>query len=161
MALYDKLMDHLDNFTLTCCIHIALLGTQHVLVFHPALLQKISERLLKEISSARLKVFYCFILLSLKVIVALFTNNFHLQEIERFIFTLTLFNFTPNTIPNIFTKAIEELRLRDKEIIEYPRPFFFVNSYLAIMGIYDYDFVDRILSTEFLESAFSKYRNVA
>lgn len=49
-------MHRINEVTLTCSVHMALLGTQCV-VFHPPSLKKICDRFVREISSARLKVF--------------------------------------------------------------------------------------------------------
>lgn len=54
-----KLMDHLvnkvDDVQMICCTHMALLGT-NLLIKHEDLLKRISQRVVNEISQARIKV---------------------------------------------------------------------------------------------------------
>lgn len=55
IPLLDKLKDVVDQQSLTCCVHIASLGSRQP-VFHEEMLQKIYSKFAKEISTARLKV---------------------------------------------------------------------------------------------------------
>lgn len=51
----DTLLERVDDVRLVCCVHMALLGT-NLLIRHESLLEKISQRMVNEISQARIKV---------------------------------------------------------------------------------------------------------
>jgi hypothetical protein len=51
----DALVNRVDDVQLVCCVHMALLGT-NLLIRHESLLKKISQRMVNEISQARIKV---------------------------------------------------------------------------------------------------------
>ena len=51
----DALINKVDEVKLVCCVHMALLGT-NLLIKHEDLLKKISQRIVDEISLARIKV---------------------------------------------------------------------------------------------------------
>lgn len=51
----DLLINRVDDVELVCCSHMALLGT-NLLIKHERLLKKISQRVVDEISQARIKV---------------------------------------------------------------------------------------------------------
>lgn len=51
----DLLVDKVDNVQMICCTHMALLGT-NLLIKHEELLKRISQRVVNEISRARIKV---------------------------------------------------------------------------------------------------------
>lgn len=51
----DALVNRVDDVQLVCCVHMALLGT-NLLIRHKSLLKKISQRMVNEISQARIKV---------------------------------------------------------------------------------------------------------
>lgn len=51
----DVLINKVDEVQLVCCVHMALLGT-NLLIKHENLLKKISQRIVDEISLARIKV---------------------------------------------------------------------------------------------------------
>lgn len=53
--LMDMLVEKVDKVDLVCCTHMALLGT-NLLIKHEGLLKKISQRIVNEISQARIKV---------------------------------------------------------------------------------------------------------
>lgn len=53
----DALMNKVDEVKLVCCVHMALLGT-NLLIKHEDLLKKISQRIVDDISLARIKVFF-------------------------------------------------------------------------------------------------------
>lgn len=53
--LMDVLVEKVDGVNLICCTHMAQLGTK-LMVRHEELLKKISQRIVNEISQARLKV---------------------------------------------------------------------------------------------------------
>lgn len=53
--LMDVLVKKVDEVSLMCCVHMALLGT-NLLIKHEDLLKKISQRAINEISQARVKV---------------------------------------------------------------------------------------------------------
>lgn len=53
--LMDVLVEKIYKVQLVCCMHMALLGT-NLLIKHDDLLKKISQRLVNEISQARIKV---------------------------------------------------------------------------------------------------------
>lgn len=55
--LMNILLDKVDEVQLVCCTHMALLGT-NLLIKHEELLKKISQRIVNEISQARVKVIY-------------------------------------------------------------------------------------------------------
>lgn len=67
IPLLDKLKDVIDEKSLTCCVHIASLGTG-MPFFHEELLNKIYKRFVKEISTARLKVI--FLLLMKRILIS-------------------------------------------------------------------------------------------
>lgn len=51
----DLLVNKVDNVQIICCTHMALLGT-NLLIKHEDLLKRISQRVVNEISQARIKV---------------------------------------------------------------------------------------------------------
>lgn len=51
----DLLVDKVDNVQMICCTHMSLLGT-NLLIKHEELLKRISQRVVNEISRARIKV---------------------------------------------------------------------------------------------------------
>lgn len=53
--LMDVLVEKIYKVELICCVHMALLGT-NLLIKHEELLKKVSQRLVDEISKARIKV---------------------------------------------------------------------------------------------------------
>lgn len=53
--LMDVLIDRVNVVKLICCTHMALLGT-NLLIKHEDLLTKISQKVVDEISQARIKV---------------------------------------------------------------------------------------------------------
>lgn len=55
----DALVNKVDEVKLVCCVHMALLGT-NLLIKHENLLKKISQRIVDEISLARVKVMFYF-----------------------------------------------------------------------------------------------------
>jgi len=55
----DVLVNKVDEVKLVCCVHMALLGT-NLLIKHDDLLKKISQRIVDEISLARIKVIQFF-----------------------------------------------------------------------------------------------------
>lgn len=53
--LMDALVKKVDEVSLVCCVHMALLGT-NLLIKHEDLLKKICQRFVNETSQARVKV---------------------------------------------------------------------------------------------------------
>lgn len=53
--LMDVLVEKVDEVQIVCCTHMALLGT-NLLIKHEHLLKRISQRMVAEISEARVKV---------------------------------------------------------------------------------------------------------
>lgn len=51
----DELTKKVYDVKLVCCMHMAILGT-NILIKHKDLLKKISQRIVDEISQARIKV---------------------------------------------------------------------------------------------------------
>jgi len=51
----DALVNKVDEVQLVCCVHMALLGT-NLLIKHEDLMKKISQRIVDDISQARIKV---------------------------------------------------------------------------------------------------------
>lgn len=51
----ELLIEKVDDVQLVCCVHMALLGT-NLLIKNERLLKKISQRIVNEISHARIKV---------------------------------------------------------------------------------------------------------
>lgn len=51
----ELLVDKVHDVNLVCCVHMALLGT-NLLIKNERLLKKISQRIVDEISDARIKV---------------------------------------------------------------------------------------------------------
>ncbi|XP_050428140.1 FAST kinase domain-containing protein 5, mitochondrial [Adelges cooleyi] len=133
--LMNVLVDQIDYVNLLCCVHMALLGT-NLLMKHDELLNKVSQRLVNEVSKTRIK------------------------DLERVTLALTMLNHNPKTNPCIFDVVVKELRNnRETEIDNYCRPYVFTLSYLATNNVYPYDCISKALSVEFLHKCFGKKLN--
>lgn len=76
---------------------------------------------------------------------------------DRILFILELYNYDPQTEPNIFDVIIQELYQRKEEIQMYPKNMISAINYLTLRKIYVFDLLNEILSKEFLKYTFSRY----
>ncbi|CAH1731970.1 unnamed protein product [Aphis gossypii] len=131
--LMDVLINKVDEVQLVCCVHMALLGT-NLLIKHENLLKKISQRIVDEISLARIK------------------------DLERITLALTMLNYNPQTTPCIFEMIVKELQndTRNVEFEEHPRCYIYTLSYLAVNSIYPKDCISKALNIETLHKCFGK-----
>ncbi|XP_022161768.1 FAST kinase domain-containing protein 5, mitochondrial isoform X2 [Myzus persicae] len=131
--LMDALINRVDEVKLVCCVHMALLGT-NLLIKHENLLKKISQRIVDEISLARIK------------------------DLERITLALTMFNYNPQTTPCIFKMVVNELQsdTRNVEFEEHTRCYIYTLSYLAVNNIYPKDCISKALKIETLHKCFGK-----
>ncbi|XP_001948198.2 FAST kinase domain-containing protein 5, mitochondrial [Acyrthosiphon pisum] len=131
--LMDALKNKVDEVKLVCCVHMALLGT-NLLIKHEDLLKKISQRIVGEISLARIK------------------------DLERITLALTMLNYNPQTTPCIFKMVVNELQsdTRNIEFEEHTRCYIYTLSYLAVNNIYPKDCISKALKIETLNKCFGK-----
>ncbi|XP_050533494.1 uncharacterized protein LOC126901202 [Daktulosphaira vitifoliae] len=136
LKLMDSLVDKVDQVNILCCVHIALLGT-NLLIKHDELLNKISQRMVNEISETRIK------------------------DLERLVLVLSMLNHNPQTKPCIFDAVVNELRntKRKEEFECFPRSYVYTLSYLALNKIYPYDCISKSLTSEALHKCFGKTLN--
>lgn len=127
--LLDQLVNEIDRLSLLSCIHIALLGTNAQL-FHLQSINKISNKLINNIQTARLK------------------------DIERLTFVTTLYNFTPQA--DFYTKIIEELKNRNIEIQKHPRCFNSCLHYLSLLNFYPMDLIEQAMHPDFIKHTYGK-----
>ncbi|GLV35764.1 uncharacterized protein CBL_01085 [Carabus blaptoides fortunei] len=129
--LLTRLVPEVNRLSILCCVHIALAGT-NTQVFHPEILNKIANKFVQNVTATRLK------------------------DLERLTFVLTLFNFQPQTTPDIFETVLTELRSsrRTDEINMYPRCLTSCVHYLGLQQIYPYDLINKVLDPEFLKNTY-------
>ncbi|VVC42713.1 RAP domain [Cinara cedri] len=131
--LMDVLVEKVNEVDLICCIHMALLGTK-LMIRHEKLLKTISQRIVNEISQARIK------------------------DMERLMFALSTLNYNPHTTPCIFESIVKELRNNSRSIDfeRHTKSYILVLSNLAVMGIFPYDCISKALKKEMLHKCFGK-----
>lgn len=71
---------------------------------------------------------------------------------------LTMFNFDPNTKPDIYNLLFEEIHKdrRLKEIDTYATCLPSALHYFSLKGIYSYELMNRVLDPDFISTAFGK-----
>ncbi|XP_077292975.1 FAST kinase domain-containing protein 5, mitochondrial [Arctopsyche grandis] len=132
--LQDALGPRINDLSLLCCVHVALVGTP-VNIFHPQSLTTIAQKFVKESNKARMK------------------------DLERLAFTFAEFNFNPGTTPPVFDTIINELDRseREFEIKMHPRCLVKCLSFLAMLHIFPLHLIDKVLDEKFLKSAYEQY----
>lgn len=132
--LLETLQHEVPRLSVMCNVHVALVGTS-TLNLHEHCLLKIAETVSQSMSQTRIK------------------------DLERLVLTYGTFNLIPQTKECFFTKVMDELRKpeRQKEIATHGRSFACCIAYLALLGIYPVDLINKVLSKEFLDQAYGKY----
>ncbi|XP_050292932.1 FAST kinase domain-containing protein 5, mitochondrial isoform X2 [Anthonomus grandis grandis] len=130
----DKLYPEIDRFSELACLHVALLATS-LQTCHKGILKKCSQKLVEDMSNARLK------------------------DIERILNVLTMFTYDPQTKPDIFQKAFEELHKDSRigEFNQHPRCLPAALNYLSLRGLYSYELMNRVLDYDFIINNFGKF----
>jgi len=123
----------LPRLSLTCSINIPLLTTQSQ-TFLPGLLDEISQKLISNLSSARLK------------------------EIEKVVYTLALFNYIPRVECDVFAAVTEELNReeRENELKEHPKTLVAILHYLALLQRCPLNHLPTVLDMNFIRSTYGK-----
>lgn len=137
--LLDSLVPQVDRLSNVACVHIALLGT-NVYIYHEGILEKITEKLSKDISN---------------------TQNVRLKDIERLLLSLTMFNLHPATPIDIFEASYKELHRdeRLKENIQYPRTLIACLMHLAMKNMYSHELMHTVLDQDYIVENFGKIPN--
>jgi hypothetical protein len=133
-TLSNALLWKVDNYSLTTCLHIGLLGT-NLQYCHQELLETIVKRYNNEIKAVRLK------------------------DIERVTFVLGLFDFkTQSGVEReLLSKIVDELKLRVDEVVQYPKCLAACAHYLTICGIYDVEIIKTVLAEKFINFAYGEF----
>lgn len=126
-VLMDKLMPHIDRVSQLCCTHIALVGT-NIHLYHEGTMNKIVQRFLNEIRSARLK------------------------DLERLAFALSLYNYEHKMEPSIYKLIGEELcrSERTQEIQKFPKCLPCCLHYLSLQKVYLTEEISKVLDKSFI-----------
>lgn len=135
MALLSEvIIPHIHKFNLISCLHVALLGTNM-----QQLNQTMIETVVKRFNDADLK-------------------TTRLKEIERITFMLGLFNFkTKSGIEReLLMKIVDELKLRVKEIMAFPKCLSACAYYLTLCGVYDIEIIKSVLKPDFINFAYGE-----
>lgn len=135
-TLSNALLWKVDKYSLTACLHVALLGT-NLQYCHQELLEAIVKRYNKDIKQVRLK------------------------DIERVAFALGLFDFkTQSGIEQeLLSKIIDELKSRVDEVVLHPKCMAACAHYLTMSGVYDVDIIKSVLSEKFINFAYGELKS--
>ena len=133
LALLDKLSSQIDRLSLLSCVHVALTGTT-ILVLHEEVLNKVVDRVYKEIDSCRLK------------------------DLERIAFALSLYNYKHEKTPNIYDLLVEQLSKSERldEIKAHPKCVSCCLNYLSQNGIYLQQEISKVLDKQFLLTVYGE-----
>ncbi|XP_071453122.1 FAST kinase domain-containing protein 5, mitochondrial [Hetaerina americana] len=142
----DAMLPHLKDFSLLCCLHVALLGT-NIQVIHEGVLHSLCERFAVEMKNCRIK------------------------DIERLAFILTLYNYDPKINPCIFEVMVSEIRNRVaerekdstkwEEIDKYGECFLRFLGFLTIRQIFPFDLIEKAMDLAVIKEADgNKWENI-
>lgn len=131
--LLNAVEQELPRLTIQCSVHASLLTTKPQIV-HEGVLRKVSQKLVDNIITCRLK------------------------DMEKAIFPLAQENFDPQTQPCIYKSLLNELSKveRKDEMNKFPRTLIALIHYLCLKGIYDETLIQKVLDMEFLYNAYGK-----
>ncbi|CAH1953484.1 unnamed protein product [Acanthoscelides obtectus] len=132
----DKLLPEIPRLSDLCCLHIALLSTG-IQNYHPETLQIVSEKMVKNIHNK---------------------EKIRLKDIERILHVLTMFDYDPKTLPDIFHSCYNELHSTERadEFISYNRSLVSALHYLSLKNMYSYQLLDKILREEYITEVYGK-----
>ncbi|XP_046395478.1 uncharacterized protein LOC124162849 [Ischnura elegans] len=143
-SLLDALQPHLKNYSLLCCLHVALIGS-NIQLMHEGVMDVIAEKFLAEMKDCRIK------------------------DIERLAFIMTLFNYNPKTNPSIYEAMVTEIRERVaereidstkwQEIDDYGECFLRFLSYLIFQHIFPLDLIEKAMNSDFIKKSYGKNVN--
>ncbi|PSN43523.1 hypothetical protein C0J52_22635 [Blattella germanica] len=131
LTLLDKVVPQIDRLSLLSLTHIALVGT-NMQLYHEETMNKIVNRISNEIESCRLK------------------------DLERIAFALSQYNYEHKEKPSIYDRIAEEIckPQRLSEIERHPKCLPCCLNYLSIKEIYLEDQISKVLSKDFLLTAY-------
>ncbi|KAJ8967049.1 hypothetical protein NQ314_003166 [Rhamnusium bicolor] len=135
-SMLDKLYEELDRLSNLSCLHVALIGTG-LQTPHKKTLQKVSEKIVKDIS---------------------IVEKVRFKDIERLLNVLSMFDFDPKTEPDVYKAAYIELHRNERleELILYPRCLPSALNYLSLRNIYSHELMNRILDIEYINGIYGK-----
>ena len=132
-SLSNTIQKRIDKYSLTACLHIAILGT-NLQYCHQELIESIVTRYHDNIEKVRLK------------------------DIERLTFALGLFDFktTSGIEQKLLLKIIGELKSRLDEVVSHPKCLASTAHYLTTCGIHDVEIIKSVLSEKFVNFAYGE-----
>lgn len=131
--LCEGLSQRTEKFSLMCCLHMALLGT-NLQVCNQVLMENIVQRFTGNIKEVRLK------------------------DIERLSLAMGLFNFQcrDGSERILLQKMVEEMKLRVAEYGQHPKCLSACTHYLTLCGVYDVDIIGSVLTEKYIRFAYGK-----
>ncbi|CAH1390571.1 unnamed protein product [Nezara viridula] len=131
--LLNSVEQELPRLTIQCSVHASLLTTKPQIV-HEGVLRKVSQKLVDNITTCRLK------------------------DMEKAVFPLAQLNFDPQTEPCIYKSILNELSNdeRKDEINYFPKTLIALVHYLCLKGIHDENLIQKVLDMEFIYHAYGK-----
>ncbi|XP_014240764.1 FAST kinase domain-containing protein 5, mitochondrial isoform X2 [Cimex lectularius] len=131
----DVLEKEISRLSVTTCVHVSLLVSRG-LTFHQGSLTKIAQKLVDNITDARLK------------------------DIEKVIYPLVLVSFDPHTYPCIFETVMNELQnpKREEEIETHPKTYVALLHYLSIRNFVLEPLIAKVLDENFILKVYGKVK---
>lgn len=126
-----KCVSCLDNFDIPTSVHLALLASE-CNVYHPLLLNCVSEKLSENMKTVRIK------------------------DCAKFLLCLSLYNHFEGSFRESFFAEVKRDE-RQCELISYPIHVIHSALYFCYGGYYDYDFLAKIFNRGFKEETCSRY----
>lgn len=132
--LLECITPEISRLSLTCCLHISLLGTT-LMIFHEESLRKVAQKFHRNISNV---------------------EKVRLKDMERILLALAMFDYNPNTKPDIFNSIKEELykTSRAMEIELYPKAFVCALTFLSLRNIYPMDLISKVLDENYINTVY-------
>ncbi|BET01977.1 FAST kinase domains 5 [Nesidiocoris tenuis] len=129
----DALAPQIDRLSMQGAIHVPLILSSS-LTRNEKALDKIANKLLVEIDSARLK------------------------DLEKVVYPLVLMNYDPKTPKCIFREVGQQLDRKERmyEIANFPKSYIAIVHYFVLKGIFLANHINRILSIEYLHAVYGK-----
>lgn len=126
-----KCIPHIPNFDIPTTVHLALLASE-CNVYHPLLLNCVSEKLIKEMSNVRIK------------------------DCAKFLMSLSLHNHFEEKFRDCFFEELKKEE-RQSEIFNYPVHVLHSALAYAYLGHYNYDLIAKIFTKDFVKRAVMIY----
>ncbi|XP_014282680.1 FAST kinase domain-containing protein 5, mitochondrial isoform X2 [Halyomorpha halys] len=135
--LLNAVEQELPRLTIQCSVHASLLTTRPQIV-HEGVLRKVSQKLVDNITTCRLK------------------------DMEKAVFPLAQENFDPKTEPCIYKAILNELIKdeRKNEMEQHPKTLIALVHYLCLKGIYVQHLIEKVLDMEFVYHTYGKNKYI-